>query len=160
MRAVLQRVRSAAVHGALALTVNGEQVSSIGPGILALIGMCTEDTPEHADWVITKMTSLKLWPEGASVTVHPDEARPWRTNVRELGGEILCVSQFTLYAKTAKGSKPDFHRAMGGAGAEPFYREFLDKLRAAHDAEKVKDGKFGAMMDVSLVNDGPVTIRE
>ena len=77
----------------------------------------------------------------------------------------LTVSHFTLYAKTAKGTKPDFHRAMGGAAAQPFYNEFLAKIGAAYSPDRIKgawlltDGKFGAMMDVSLVNDGPVTIR-
>lgn len=69
------------------------------------------------------------------------------------------VSQFTLYAKTAKGSKPDFHQAMPGSSAQAFYNEFLEKLRSAYEPSRIKDGAFGAMMDVSLVNDGPVTIQ-
>ncbi|WFD02552.1 D-tyrosyl-tRNA(Tyr) deacylase [Malassezia obtusa] len=68
------------------------------------------------------------------------------------------VSQFTLYAKTAKGTKPDFHRAMGGEASKPFYDAFLDRMKEGYASDRIKDGKFGAMMDVSLVNDGPVTI--
>lgn len=88
---------------------------------------------------------------------------PRRSAVRyvcELDGSTdKTVSQFTLYAKTAKGSKPDFHQAMPASSAQPFYNEFLEKLRSAYEPSRIKDGAFGAMMDVSLVNDGPVTIQ-
>ncbi|WFD29806.1 D-tyrosyl-tRNA(Tyr) deacylase [Malassezia sp. CBS 17886] len=154
MKAVLQRVKQASVH------VDGELVSHIGPGILALIGVSTADGPEHMDMLTRKILSLKLWPEGAHTEngrfngVDPTHARPWRVSVAELGGEVLCVSQFTLYAKTVKGTKPDFHNAMSGPAAELFYGAFLDKMRSSYEPDRVRDGKFGAMMDVSLVNDG------
>ncbi|WFD25109.1 D-tyrosyl-tRNA(Tyr) deacylase [Malassezia nana] len=139
MRVVLQRVKQASVH------VDGQLVSSIGPGILALVGITHDDTPEQMDTLVKRILTTKLWPEGAicqgtAVAAAP-EARPWRTSVTELGGEVLC------------GTKPDFHMAMGGEQAQPFYQAFLDKLRSAYAAEKIQDGQFGAMMDVSLVND-------
>ena len=76
----------------------------------------------------------------------------------ELGGEVLCVSQFTLYARTSKGTRPDFHLSMSGTEAKPFYDAFLAKMRNMYAEDKIHDGEFGAMMDVSLVNEGPVTI--
>ncbi|SHO76481.1 Similar to S.cerevisiae protein DTD1 (D-Tyr-tRNA(Tyr) deacylase) [Malassezia sympodialis ATCC 42132] len=155
MRAVLQRVKQASVH------VDGKLVSSIGPGILALVGITHEDAPEQVDTIVKRILTTKLWPEGATIggdcVIAPQESRSWRTSVTELGAEILCVSQFTLYAKM-KGTKPDFHLAMGGDKAQSCYNDFLAKLRDVYVADKIKDGQFGAMMDVSLVNDGPVTI--
>ena len=81
-----------------------------------------------------------------------------RSNVMELGGDVLCVSQFTLHARTSKGTRPDFHLAMAGDQARPFYDAFLEKMRAAYAPHRIHNGAFGAMMDVSLINDGPVTI--
>lgn len=158
MRAVIQRVKQASVH------VQGRQVSKIGPGVLALIGVCQDDTPEHMDILTKKILQLKLWPEGmrldesGSLASADEQVRPWRTNVMELGGEVLCVSQFTLYARTSKGTRPDFHLSMSGTEAKPFYDAFLAKMRNMYAEDKIHDGEFGAMMDVSLVNDGPVTI--
>ncbi|WFD21420.1 D-tyrosyl-tRNA(Tyr) deacylase [Malassezia equina] len=144
MRAVLQRVKQASVHG-----------------ILALVGVTHEDGLEQADALVKRILTTKLWPEGATMegnaVVAAPESRSWRASVMELGADILCVSQFTLYAKM-KGTKPDFHMAMGGDKAQPLYHAFLAKLRDAYAPDKIKDGQFGAMMDVSLVNDGPVTI--
>lgn len=126
--------------------------------------------------LVKKMLGTRLWPDGTRIEdgrlSQPDEgARPWCANVTELGGEILCgtwhahaVSQFTLYAKTAKGTKPDFHRAMGGETSKQFYEAFLTRLGEQYTPERIKgtrkthtDGRFGAMMDVSLVNDGMYT---
>ncbi|KOS13227.1 d-tyrosyl-trna deacylase [Malassezia pachydermatis] len=155
MRAVLQRVKQASVH------VNGRLVSSIGPGILALVGVCQDDTPEQIETLVRRILGIRLWPDGTAITDgalhYTDEGKPWRMNVTELGGEVLCVSQFTLYARM-KGTKPDFHLAMGGTTAQPFYEDFLAKMRSSYASDKVFDGEFGAMMDVSLINDGPVTI--
>ena len=159
--------------GALTL-VDGKLVSSIGPGILALVGITHEDAPEQVDTIVKRILTTKLWPEGATIggdcVIAPQESRSWRTSVTELGAEMLCgmfasitsVSQFTLYAKM-KGTKPDFHLAMGGDKAQSCYNDFLAKLRDVYVADKIKgtlwklmmsDGQFGAMMDVSLVNDG------
>ncbi|WFD07582.1 D-tyrosyl-tRNA(Tyr) deacylase [Malassezia vespertilionis] len=154
MRAVLQRVKQASVH------VDGKLVSSIGPGILALIGVSQEDTPEQIDTLVRKMLTIRLWPEGAlanGAASSGPETRLWRANVAEFGGEILCVSQFTLHAKL-KGTRPDFHAAMGGEQARVFYDAILSKLQKEYIADKIQDGEFGAMMDVALINDGPVTI--
>ncbi|WFC94010.1 D-tyrosyl-tRNA(Tyr) deacylase [Malassezia brasiliensis] len=152
MRAVLQRVKQASVH------VDGELVSQIGPGILALIGICHDDTPEQMQVLVKKMLGTRLWPDGTRIeegrlTKTAEGARQWCASVMDLGGEILCVSQFTLYAKTAKGTKPDFHRAMGGESSKQFYEAFLARLGEQYTPERIKDGRFGAMMDVSLVND-------
>lgn len=143
--------------------VQGQPVSAIGPGLLALIGVSQDDTPEHMDLLTKKILQLKLWPEGARVVdggLAPgdEHARAWRSNVMELGGDVLCVSQFTLHARTSKGTRPDFHLAMAGDRARPFYDAFLEKMRAAYAPHRIHNGAFGAMMDVSLINDGPVTI--
>lgn len=128
--------------------VDGQLVSSIGPGILALVGVCQEDTPEHMETLVRRILSTKLWPEDTRIEdgrIHfADSARSWRTSVTELGGEVLCgtwasdaVSQFTLYAKM-KGTKPDFHLAMGGTTAQPFYESFLDQMRTSYAVDKIK----------------------
>ncbi|GAC72452.1 hypothetical protein PANT_7d00104 [Moesziomyces antarcticus T-34] len=80
--------------------------------------------------------------------------KPWKRSVVELGGEVLCVSQFTLFARTVKGTKPDFHRAMGGNDARVIYEALLKKLGDSYAHDRIKDGAFGEMMDVSLTNDG------
>jgi len=82
----------------------------------------------------------------------------WKRNVKDIDGEILCVSQFTLLANTHRGNKPDFHRAMGAELSQEMYASFLERMRQLYKPEKIKDGKFGAMMNVSLTNDGPVTL--
>ncbi|KAK2466679.1 hypothetical protein APHAL10511_000937 [Amanita phalloides] len=86
-----------------------------------------------------------------------DPEKMWKVSVKDIGGEVLCVSQFTLMANTSKGNKPDFHRAMASEASRDMYATFLDKLKQSYKADKIKDGRFGAMMDVSLTNEGPVT---
>ncbi|PWN24072.1 D-tyrosyl-tRNA deacylase [Microstroma glucosiphilum] len=192
MKAVLQRVKGACVH------VDGKLVSSIGPGIVALIGIGTDDTMDEVVPLANKILSLKLWNEGqkaphivtpshyppstgsaagpaasmdpavaeapagdTAATSRKEEVwggKPWKASVVELGGEILCVSQFTLHARTAKGTKPDFHKSMGGSSALPIYQALLSRLGQVYDANRIKDGAFGEMMDVTLTNDGPVTL--
>lgn len=83
----------------------------------------------------------------------------WKHNVQEISGEVLCVSQFTLLANTKKGNKPDFHGALGGEEAKRLYQYFFDKVQEGYMADKVKNGVFQAMMEVALVNDGPVCLR-
>ncbi|KAI8622271.1 D-tyrosyl-tRNATyr deacylase 1 [Chytriomyces sp. MP71] len=144
MRAVIQRVKQASV------TVNNRVVSEIGQGLCVLIGITHDDTPEDADYIAKKLTTLRLFEDF--------NGKPWKANVKEGGLEILSVSQFTLFAVTNKGAKPDFHLAMPSKDSRPFYEAFLEKLRELHAPEKVKDGEFGAMMDVGIVNDGPVTV--
>eukprot|EP00051_Salpingoeca_urceolata_P021703 m.342988 g.342988 ORF g.342988 m.342988 type:complete len:195 (+) comp19848_c1_seq1:2282-2866(+) len=147
MRAILQRVTRASV------SVDGEVVSAVGRGLCLLIGIARDDTEEDSDYIARKVLSLRLF--------DAEDGRMWRQNVGQSGLEILSVSQFTLYAKTAKGNKPDFHLAMGADDSKAFYDQFLEKLRKGlgdGGADKVKDGVFGAMMQVEIINDGPVTI--
>ncbi|KAL9937897.1 hypothetical protein V8E36_003442 [Tilletia maclaganii] len=171
MRAVIQRVHSASV------TVAGERVSEIGRGILALVGVAEGDTEKEADQIANKIVTIRLWDESVLGSVALDSSvdaatavsgeeqaqqstpRPWRRNVKEIDGQVLCVSQFTLLARSQKGSKPDFHAAAKGEAAKALYERVLEAVRKALPGDgKVQDGVFGAMMDVGLVNDGPVTI--
>ena len=144
MKAVLQRVVSGTV------TVGGEVVSSIGRGIVALIGIHRDDTRADMDYIVRKLVSLRMWEDEAG--------RRWAKSAKDLDYEILCVSQFTLY-HVMKGNKPDFHLAMAGEKSKLFYEEFLSEMKKAHSEEKIKDGVFGAMMEVNIVNDGPVTLE-
>ena len=144
MKAVLQRVVSGSV------TVGGEVVSSIGRGIVALIGIHRDDTRADMDYIVRKLVSLRMWED--------DAGRRWAKSAKDLDFEILCVSQFTLY-HVMKGNKPDFHLAMAGEKSKLFYEEFLSEMKKAHSEEKIKDGVFGAMMEVNIVNDGPVTLE-
>ena len=144
MKAVLQRVVSGSV------TVGGEVVSSIGRGIVALIGIHRDDTRADMDYIVRKLVSLRMWEDEAG--------RRWAKSAKDLDYEILCVSQFTLY-HVMKGNKPDFHLAMAGEKSKLFYEEFLAEMKKAHSEEKIKDGVFGAMMEVNIVNDGPVTLE-
>jgi D-tyrosyl-tRNA(Tyr) deacylase len=127
---------------------------------MCLVGISEDDKEEDAVYCATKIANLRLF-DG----VKDDKPRPWSQSVSDIHGELLCVSQFTLMAQTKKGTKPDFHRAMRAADAEKFYNSFLDMLRVRlggkegdEGKNRVKNGAFGAMMAVSLVNDGPVTI--
>lgn len=142
MRAVIQRVKSASV------TVEDEVVGRIGRGLLVLVGKEEADTAEDIEWLAGKIVALRLF---------TDDAGPWSKNVMEIGGEVLVVSQFTLHASTKKGTKPSWHRAAKPDVAIPLYEALLAKL-AGLLGQPPQTGRFGAMMDVALVNDGPVTI--
>ena len=142
MKAVLQRVLSGSV------TVNGQVVSSIEKGILVLAAVGPRDTRKDADSLASKILKMKLWPDEAGAM--------WKKSVQDIEGEVLCVSQFTLYASTKKGNKPDFHGAAKGEMAKELYEYFFSRVQAGYEPIRVKDGVFQAMMQVSLVNDGPV----
>ncbi|KAI9295244.1 D-tyrosyl-tRNA deacylase [Neoconidiobolus thromboides FSU 785] len=144
MRALIQRVKSGSV------TVDGKIISSIGKGLLILVGITTKDEVKDIDFMIKKILNFRLFED--------EEGNPWKKSVKDLDLEILSVSQFTLYAKVRKGNKPDFHRAMKSTDSKSFYTEFLNKLKSNYAENKVQDGEFGAMMDVQLINDGPVSI--
>ncbi|MCJ1232822.1 D-tyrosyl-tRNA(Tyr) deacylase [Varicellaria rhodocarpa] len=144
MKAILQRVASASV------TVDKQLVSSIGRGILVFAAVGPDDTQKEIESMATKVLKLKMWPDEAGGT--------WKQNVLDIRGEVLCVSQFTLLASTKKGSKPDFHGAAGGEKAKELYDYFFTKVQDLYEPEKVKNGVFQAMMEVSLVNDGPVGV--
>eukprot|EP00892_Ulva_mutabilis_P003347 jgi/Ulvmu1/1384/UM011_0112.1 len=144
MRVVIQRVKTASV------TVDGAVVSRIGKGLVCLVGLKSGDGARDTEVIVRKILGTRLF--------HDEESgKRFKTNVVDEAGEILCISQFTLYGR-AKSKSPDFTRSMGAAEAQAGYDTFLDTLKSEYVAERVKDGVFGAMMDVALVNDGPVTL--
>ncbi|KAF2360326.1 D-aminoacyl-tRNA deacylase DTD [Trinorchestia longiramus] len=143
MRLVVQRVSSASV------TVNEEVVSKIGRGLCVLVGLQDTDTHDDLLWMVNKLLKFRLFDDASG--------KRWAKGVQDLGLEILCVSQFTLCYEM-KGNKPDYRRAMAGEEAAAFYKTFLKTLRQKYEPDKVKDGVFGAMMQVGIVNDGPVTV--
>ena len=130
--------------------VDGEVVSSTGKGMVALIGIHKDDTKVEMDYIVRKLVSLRMWED--------DTGRRWAKSAKDLGLEVMCVSQFTLY-HVMKGNKPDFHLAMGGEHSQQFYQQFLAEMKKAYSEEEVKDGVFGANMQVELVNDGLVTLE-
>jgi D-tyrosyl-tRNA(Tyr) deacylase len=136
VRALVQRVSRASVE------VDGEEVARIGPGLLVLLGVRAGDTPEQADRIAAKLERLRVF---------EDAEGKLNLSVRDVGGELLCVSQFTLYGDARKGNRPSFVDAAPPELAEPLY----ERVRAALGAE---GGAFGAHMRVALVNDGPVTL--
>ncbi|MDR1043519.1 MAG: D-tyrosyl-tRNA(Tyr) deacylase [Candidatus Adiutrix sp.] len=140
MRALLQRVTRAGVR------VEGEEIASIGPGLLVFLGVAQGDGRAEADWLADRTAGLRIFAD-ADGRMNLDLARA--------GGEILLVSQFTLYGDCRRGRRPGFERAAAPALAEELYEYFLDRLRAK--GLKVSSGRFAADMEVSLVNDGPVT---
>jgi D-aminoacyl-tRNA deacylase len=142
LRVVLQRVKAASV------TVAGEKLSNIGPGLLLLVGVANGDGEPEADWLAEKIAGLRIM---------ADEEAKMNLSVRDTGGAVLAVSQFTLLADTRKGKRPSFVRAAPPDEAARLFDYFCQRLRTA-GVSMVETGRFGAMMDVHLVNDGPVTI--
>ena len=136
MRALVQRVSEASV------TVDGDEIARIGPGLLVLLGVRRGDGEAEADRLASKLLALRVF---------EDADGKMNRSVRDAGGEILCVSQFTLYGDTRKGNRPSFVEAAPPEEAEPLY----ERVRAALGAQ---GGVFGARMAVALVNDGPVTL--
>jgi D-tyrosyl-tRNA(Tyr) deacylase len=137
MRAVVQRVSQAAVH------INGIEQSTIGKGFMILLGIETEDNREDADWLCKK--------------IFPDEAGLMNNSLSDIDGSVLLVSQFTLHASCRKGNRPSFIRAARPELAIPLYEYFITQLSDSLQ-KPIATGTFGADMQVSLVNDGPVTI--
>jgi D-tyrosyl-tRNA(Tyr) deacylase len=123
--------------------------SSIGKGLVALVGIEKTDSIRDVEYIARKLLTLRLFPN--------DDGKPWDLSVQSARGSILCVSQFTLSGRNKKGTKMDFSRAMAPDQAKEMYEELLKRLRRDSNVD-IKDGVFGAMMDVSIVNDGPVTI--
>ncbi|MCJ1412379.1 D-tyrosyl-tRNA(Tyr) deacylase [Ptychographa xylographoides] len=144
MKAVLQRVVSASV------TVDKQLISSIDRGILVFAAVERNDTRKEVEAMAAKVLKLKIWPDEAGGT--------WKRSVLDVKGEVLCVSQFTLAANTKKGNKPDFHGAANPQEARELYDIFFSKVQELYEAEKVKNGVFQAIMEVGLVNDGPVGV--
>lgn len=143
MRVVLQRVSEAAV------TVDNNEVARIGPGYVILLGVKTGDGPEDVVFLADKCANLRIF---------EDAQGKMNLGIRDVGGEAIVVSQFTLYADARKGNRPAFSLAAPGAVAEPLYEQFVARLRAALGEQTVRTGVFGAMMKVHIVNDGPVTV--
>lgn len=142
MRVVVQRVKAADV------AVDREITGKIGPGLLVLAGFEADDSAADLDWMAGKLVRLRLF---------SDETGVMNRSVQEIGGDILAVSQFTLYASVKKGNRPSWSRAARGDVSGPLFADFVDRLSAAL-GKPVPTGVFGADMQVSLVNDGPVTL--
>jgi D-tyrosyl-tRNA(Tyr) deacylase len=141
VRAVIQRVSAARV------TVGDDLVGVIGPGLLVFLGIASCDTEAEADWLLDKLLDLRIF---------EDESGRFNRSLRDLNGELLVVSQFTLLADTRKGRRPSFTAAARPDHAVPVYEHML--LRARDHGVRVASGRFGARMRVELVNEGPVTI--
>lgn len=142
MRIVIQRVKHASV------TIDGKVKSAIAKGLLVLVGIGTDDTEEDAAWLVKKIVGLRVF---------DDENGVMNLSVKDVGGDILAVSQFTLMASYKKGNRPSWIKAAPHDISIPLYNRFCELLCAAMDKD-IGTGEFGADMDVELLNDGPVTI--
>ena len=141
MRAVVQKVSSSKV------TVDGEVIGQINQGLLVLLGVTHDDTSKDVDYMVDKVTNLRIF---------EDAEGKMNLSLKDVGGEVLAVSQFTLYGDARRGRRPSFSDAARPEVANPLYEEFVEKLRA--QGITVGTGEFGAHMMVELTNDGPVTI--
>ncbi len=141
MRAVLQRAKWGRVR------VEGAIVGEIGPGLVVLVGVRRGDTPEDATYLAKKTANLRIF---------ADESGKMNRSIKEVGGEVLAVSQFTLYAETRKGNRPSFTEAADPTLGRQLYELYIELL--LKEGLHVESGVFGAMMEVELLNDGPVTI--
>ena len=141
MRAVVQKVSSSKV------TVDGEVIGKIEKGLMVLLGVTHDDTSKDVDYMVDKVTNLRIF---------EDENEKMNLSLKDVGGEILAVSQFTLYGDARKGRRPSFSDAARPEVANPLYEEFVEKIKS--QGINVGTGKFGAHMMVDLTNDGPVTL--
>jgi len=141
MKAVIQRVTSCTV------SVNNQTVGAIGNGLVVLLGMAHHDTAAEVEWMVKKIINLRIF---------SDENGKMNLSVKDSGGELLVVSQFTLYSECEKGNRPSFGKAAEPEKANSLYELFVAKCKET--GLKTQTGTFGAMMDVALVNNGPVTI--
>lgn len=142
MRVVVQKVKAASV------AVDKKIIASVKKGLLVLVGVENEDGQEDIDYLVKKIIQLRIF---------NDENGVMNQSVRDINGDIIVVSQFTLQANTKKGNRPSYIRAAKPDISIPLYEKFVEETETALD-KKVGTGKFGAMMDVTLINDGPVTI--
>jgi D-tyrosyl-tRNA(Tyr) deacylase len=143
MKTLIQRVSKASV------TIDGRMYSSIEKGLLILLGIKIHDTAEDARYLAEKSCSLRIFEDGQ---------QKMNLSVRDVGGSVLAVSQFTLYGDTRKGNRPSFIDAAPPEEAEPLYNIFVDQLRQQLGNDRVSTGLFRTMMDVELINNGPVTV--
>ncbi|HOF00995.1 MAG TPA: D-aminoacyl-tRNA deacylase [Spirochaetota bacterium] len=143
MRSVVQRVKTAGV------SINNQVYSSINSGLLCLLGISPEDGEEDIKYMVDKITNLRIF---------QDDSDKMNKSLIDINGEILVVSQFTLYGDARKGRRPSFDKAANGESAKIIYEEFLTALESVIASHKIKTGVFAEMMEVNLINDGPVTI--
>lgn len=141
MRAVVQRVKSSKVE------VDNKVIGEIGKGINLLVGISKEDTKEDIDYIVRKVLGMRIFEDA-------DERMNF--SLQDIGGELLVISQFTLYGDCRKGKRPDFMKAQGGEAAEQLYNELVEAFKK--EVNKVETGEFGADMQVYIQNDGPVTL--
>lgn len=141
MRAVVQRVKSSKVE------VDGKVIGSIKSGLNVLLGICKDDTQSDLQYLVDKVLGLRIF---------EDECDKMNKSLLDVGGELLVISQFTLYGDCRKGKRPSFIEALGGEDAEKFYEKFVEKCKEV--LGDVQTGEFGADMLVTIENDGPVTI--
>ncbi len=142
MRVVIQRVKEASV------SVQGVKISEIQKGLLILVGVETQDAQQDIDWLVAKVAKLRIF---------EDLDGAMNVSLQDIDADVIVESQFTLHASTKKGNRPSFIKAAKPEVAIPLYQEFVDSLEKQLD-KKIQTGQFGAMMDVALINDGPVTI--
>lgn len=142
MKVVVQRVKEASVKS------EGKLLGEIGQGLLLLVGFTHEDTMNAVDYLARKISKLRIF---------TDEAGKLNRSVKDMGYEILSISQFTLYGDALEGNRPSFTKAMEASKAEELYQSF-NQILSTYLEKPVQTGQFGAYMDVSLINDGPVTI--
>ena len=142
MRALMQRVNEARV------LVDGEEWAKIGRGLLVYLGIHEKDTDKEAEWIVKKLLQARVFDDAGGRMTH---------SVVDIHGEILVVSQITLYGDFSKGNRPDMSSSMRPREAEELYKKFISKLKEASGLE-VKKGQFGARMDIQSVNHGPVTL--
>ncbi|MBE9051155.1 D-tyrosyl-tRNA(Tyr) deacylase [Nostocales cyanobacterium LEGE 11386] len=143
MRVIIQRVKSSQV------TVNGEIIGKIRRGLNLLVGIANTDTDTEIDWMVRKCLELRLFPD-------QEGGDKWQKSVQEIGGELLVISQFTLYGDCRKGRRPSFDQSANPQVAQDLYNRFVCKLQTS--GLQVATGQFGAMMQVAIENDGPVTL--
>ena len=142
MKVVIQRVQSAQVN------VDQKVVGQISSGLLLLVGIEDADGDEDITWLSKKILNMRIF---------PDEEKPMNRSVQDISGQLLVVSQFTLHASTKKGNRPSFVKAAAPEKARLLYEQLIDRLKI-ESALTIESGRFGKMMEVSLINDGPVTI--
>ena len=143
MRVIVQRVKSSAV------SIESQKIGEIGIGLNLLVGIAHNDTESELDWIARKCLNLRLFSDN-------DTGKTWRKSIVDIKGEILVVSQFTLYGDCHKGHRPSFQGSATSEVARPLYDSFVNKLRES--GLNIITGEFGAMMKVEIANDGPVTL--
>jgi D-aminoacyl-tRNA deacylase len=144
MRALIQRVKNASV------TIEGKHHNKIGKGLLVFVAVAPNDDAESAEYLARRCADLRIF---------EDENGKMNLSVKDIAGEILVISQFTLYADTRKGNRPNFMNAAPPELAEQLYNRFIGALQQYHNPDAVRTGMFRAMMEIGLINDGPVTIQ-